>query len=87
MNGHKGKRQNSAQTDDYRLLRLPEVLYRCGISRYALYEMVAQEQFLPPVRIGVQSVGWRATDIIEWIDSRPPATGFSGLDTDGNPSK
>ena len=64
-------------TKEFRILRLPEVLHLCGISRSSLYEMVARETFPPPVRISARSVGWRAHDIHKWIDSRPPATGPS----------
>ena len=51
--------------DDYRLLRLREVLHLCGISRSALYEMVSRGAFPQLVQIGVRSVGWRQREIRE----------------------
>ena len=74
-------RRPSAPFDDYRLLRLPEVLHLCGISRWALYEMVSRGAFPQPVQIGARSVGWRQRDIREWIETRPPAPGFLECDT------
>ena len=65
-------------TEHYRLIRLPEVLRLCGISRSALYEMISRNEFPRPVRIGARSVGWRQGDVQEWLESRPPATGFLG---------
>ena len=59
-----------------RVIRLPEVLHLCGLSRSALYEMIPRNQFPRPVRIGARSVGWRHSEIQKWIETRPPATGF-----------
>ena len=65
-------------TETDRLIRLPEVLHLCGISRSALYELVSRNEFPQPVRIGARSVGWRQRDVHGWIESRPPALGFLG---------
>lgn len=59
-----------------RVIRLPEVLHLCGLSRSALYEMISRNEFPCPVRIGARSVGWRHSEIQRWIESRQPATGF-----------
>ena len=74
MHDYNSNRDDSAQLDEFRLLRLPEVLRLCGISRSALYEMIARGDFPRPVRIGSRSVGWRLRDIRTWLDNRPPAT-------------
>ena len=73
MNNQNSKGQPSTRLDEFRLIRLPEVLHACGISRSALYEMIARGDFPRPVRIGSRSVGWRLRDIRTWIDERPPA--------------
>ena len=57
-----------------RVMRLPEVLHWCGISRSTLYEMAARGDFPPPVRISTRIVGWLSTDIEYWIRSRPLAS-------------
>ena len=73
MTDYNSNREHSSQLDEFRLIRLPEVLHVCGISRSALYEMIARGDFPRPVRIGSRSVGWRLRDIRTWIDKRPPA--------------
>ena len=54
------------------LLRLPAVLARVGVSRSTLYEMKARGDFPEPVQIGARAVGWRSTDVDEWLESRVP---------------
>ena len=56
-----------------RLLRLPEVLHLCGISRTTLNRLIAAGRFPAPVRIGPRAVAWRESDIRRWLESRPPA--------------
>ena len=57
-----------------RILRRQEVLRTCGISRSSLYEMIGEGTFPVPVRIAKRSVGWRESDIREWMESRPLAS-------------
>ena len=57
-----------------RILRRAEVLQVCGISQSTLYEMMSRGTFPPSVRIGVRSVGWRESQIVEWLESRPLAS-------------
>ena len=54
-----------------RILRLPEVLARVGLSRSAVYEHMATGDFPASVRLTPGSVGWHSNDIDEWIASRP----------------
>ena len=61
-----------------RLVRLPEVLHLCGLSRTAVYDLIARKAFPGPVRIGPRSVGWRHSEVQAWIETRPRATGFLG---------
>ena len=57
-------------TTDDRIIRLPEVIYLTGRSRSAIYRLVAESSDFPqPVRLG-RSVGWRMSEIQEWIASR-----------------
>lgn len=51
------------------ILRLPEVLARSGLSRTNVYRRVAAGTFPRPVALGPRAVGWRESDIIEWIDA------------------
>ena len=51
-----------------RLLRLPEVLHRIGISRSGLYQRMADGEFPPPVKLGRTSV-WIEDEIDAWMNA------------------
>ena len=53
-----------------RILRLPEVLARVGLSRSTVYQLMAAGDFPGSVRLTRNSVGWRSDDIDAWIASR-----------------
>ena len=57
-----------------RILRKAEVLRVCGISQSTLYDMMARGILPRAVRIGVRSVGWRESQVRDWVESRPPAS-------------
>lgn len=54
-----------------RIIRLRELLRITGLSTSSVYRMMAEGTFPRPVRLGKNSVGWRASDIQTWIASRP----------------
>ncbi len=54
-----------------RIIRLGEVLTRVGLSRSTIYEKVASGTFPIPVSLGARRVGWKETEVDEWIASRP----------------
>lgn len=60
--------------DGDRFLRIGEVLKVTGLSRATLYLMVNEKQFPAPVRLRARAVAWRASQIREWMDTRPEAT-------------
>ena len=64
----------TATTD--RLLRLSEVLARCGLSRSTLYRQMGDGAFPWPLRVGVRAVRWRESEIDSWLASRPRAAGY-----------
>jgi prophage regulatory protein len=41
-----------------RLLKLPEVLNRTGLTRSALYQRICKGEFPKPVKIGTRAVVW-----------------------------
>ena len=53
-----------------RILRLPAVLARVGISRSTLYRLVQSERFPAPRRLGPNSVGWWEAEVEAWVVSR-----------------
>lgn len=50
-----------------RLLRLPEVLSRTGLSRSRLY---ADSSFPKAVKIGDRAVAWVEQEVQAWVDAR-----------------
>lgn len=56
-----------------RILRLPQVCEITGIKRSMIYQLEAEHRFPSRIKIGARAVGWRQSDIFEWIASRPSA--------------
>jgi prophage regulatory protein len=50
-----------------RILRLPNVLDRTGLSRSTVYQRVSEGRFPKPVSLGARAVGWIETEVEEWI--------------------
>jgi prophage regulatory protein len=62
-----------------RILRLPQVLDRTGLSRSSLYRLHAAGSFPRRVQISQRSVGWIESEVDAWLaskvgDSRTAAT-------------
>lgn len=53
-----------------RILRMPEVSKRAGISVATIYRRVAAGEFPAPVSLGGKSVGWKKSDLDAWVASR-----------------
>lgn len=41
-----------------------------GLSRSAIYDLMARKQFPKPVRLTAKAVGWRVEEVDAWINSR-----------------
>ena len=60
-------------TPDYsttRILRLPNVKTRTGLSRSTIYAMIKSESFPKYISLGARSVGWLESEVEAWIESR-----------------
>lgn len=55
---------------DGRLLRLPEVLHRTGLSRATLYRRIAANEFPEGLSLGGNVTAWAETEVEAWIGSR-----------------
>jgi prophage regulatory protein len=53
-----------------RIVRLPEVLRRTGLSRSSIYLKVKEGSFPAPVSLGLRAVGWVDTSITQWVQAR-----------------
>ena len=61
--------------NDKRVLRLPAVMERTGLSKASIYRLIHEDDFPSAIRLGSRAVGWPAQRIEEWIDSRESVNG------------
>lgn len=55
-----------------RFMRLDEVLHITGLGRNTVYRRIREGSFPKQLRIGPNSVAWRRSAIIDWMDSFTP---------------
>lgn len=51
-----------------RILRLPAVLERTGLSRSTLYRKVSEGTFPKQIAISARCAGWREKEIDRWLN-------------------
>ena len=51
-----------------KMLRVRAVMERTGMPRTTLYRQIRKGQFPQSVRITENSVGWRESEVDDWID-------------------
>lgn len=56
-----------------RIIRLPEVLDRIGMSRGSIYRLMTLGRFPKSVKLSERAVGWRESDLNDWLASRQHA--------------
>jgi len=52
----------------YRMLRLPAVLVRTGLSRSTIYLRISEGRFPKPISLGGRAVGWIEAEINAWLN-------------------
>ncbi len=57
-----------------RILRFPDVARLTGMSRDHLRRLGKTEAFPKPVKISVRAIGWRESEVRNWLESRKPAS-------------
>ncbi len=55
--------------EELRVVRREEVTRLTGLARATIYKKVADGTFPPPRRLGDRAVGWRASDISDWLQA------------------
>ena len=55
------------------VLTMRQVVDRTTLKRSTIYKMMARDEFPAPIQLGRKRIGWRESDIVEWIRSRPAA--------------
>jgi prophage regulatory protein len=53
-----------------KILRLPKVKVRTGLSRSTIYLRISEGRFPTPVSLGGRAVGWIEAEIDEWLKQR-----------------
>ena len=53
-----------------RILRRPEVEMRTGLSRSAIYALMAKQQFPAAIPLTAKAVGWLESSVETWIADR-----------------
>lgn len=57
-----------------RIIRLPLVIERTGLSRSTIYEHISNGNFPKQVPLGPHSVGWVENEISAWIEAKISAS-------------
>ena len=65
---------NQSNTPDIRMLRLPEVIDRTGLSKATIYEQIAAGTFPQPVNLGPRAVGFVESEVGQWLRSMVEAS-------------
>ena len=53
-----------------RILRMPEVVARTGLTARMIRILVARGSFPPPIRLSRRAVGWLESDVHAWLLER-----------------
>ncbi|ANW23713.1 AlpA family transcriptional regulator [Vibrio coralliilyticus] len=54
----------------HKIIRLPEVIRRTGLSRSTIYLHMSKGFFPKSVSLGERAIGWAETDVEQWLDER-----------------
>ena len=60
------------------LLTRKQVTALTGLSRSHIYWMMRNAGFPEPLQLSARVVRWKEEEVVEWIESRPRATGNVG---------
>jgi prophage regulatory protein len=55
---------------DSRIIRLPEVLKKTGLSRSSIYFYIKKGSFPGPIPLGERAVGWIENEVDTWVSLR-----------------
>ena len=61
--------------DQERFLRMPEVVQMTGLSKTVIYCLIQADQFPKNYRITLRASGWKYSEVMHWMDSRPRVGG------------
>ena len=53
-----------------KILRIPAVIDRTGLSSSTIYQKISDRQFPRQIKLGPRAVGWVEKEIDDWIERR-----------------
>jgi prophage regulatory protein len=62
--------QTTIEPSRDRVLRLPDVKARTGLSRSSIYAYIKDGKFPHHIALGERSVGWYESEVDAWVASR-----------------
>lgn len=57
-----------------KIIRLPAVKEKTGISRSSIYLRMSKGEFPKSISLGDRAIGWLESDIEQWLDERISAS-------------
>lgn len=60
----------TSASKEHRLLRLPSVIEKTGLSRSTIYRREAQGTFPSRIKVGIRTTAWLCADVDRWIGDR-----------------
>lgn len=57
-----------------KVLRLPLVMDLTGLGKSSIYSKTKDGTFPAPYRLSARAVGWRESEIFQWLESRTTTT-------------
>lgn len=57
-----------------KILRLPEVKIKTGLSRSTIYLRMTKGTFPQTISLGERAIGWLDSDVEQWLDERIAAS-------------
>ncbi|MGK0269457.1 MAG: prophage regulatory protein [Cocleimonas sp.] len=51
-----------------RLIKLKEVMHLTALGRSSIYKMMEDKTFPKSINLGIRSVAWIESEILEWIE-------------------
>ena len=61
------------------LMTRHDVERRCSLDRSTIYRLMRKGKFPVPLRIGDKNVRWKASEIEDYLNTRPRAHGVVGV--------
>jgi len=61
-----------------RILRDPETTRKSGLSRTTRWRLIKAGRFPKPVKLSDHAVGWRESELEQWLASRSRVSGEAG---------